>query len=222
MLDLLVIPNEPPMSWEDCISKYGSYIIAVDGFVKEGPRKDLSIPALNLNHHEEVPRYETLATCQQALDKVREGLFRNHFVRGGQPYAKVLANDCDEDVCTTWAILNNSYMFEDSANPRINKLVDVEGRLDRTAGAYPYHPDMPFLEIISWVYYPFTLFKNGNGLIRRDAREFTETINMVESRIIRYIAGDPQRLPIDTKYTQVGGDKTIALVKDVGQFNCMP
>jgi hypothetical protein len=221
MLELIVNPTEPPLTWEEMVKKYGAYSIAIDGFVKEGPRKDLKIPAINLNHHEGVPRYDTLATCQQALDKVREGLMRKHFIRDGKPHAKVLTNDCDEDVCTTWAILNNAWRFESSANPKINRLVDVEGRLDRTAGAYAFHPDMPFLKEVAWIYFPYSDFKKNGGLATRDAKSFERVIFQVEERILRYVNNTSGIEDIDSHYDQVGGDKTVALVTNVGQFGRM-
>ena len=221
MVKLIVVPNQAPMSWDEFVSTYGPYSIAIDGLVKEGPRKDLKIPAINLNHHEGVSRYDTLATCQQALDKVREGLMRQHFVKGGKPHAQVVTLDCDEDVCTTWTVINNAWLFESSTNPKINKLVDVEGRLDRTAGSYAFHPDMPFLEEIAWIYYPFTDFKSRGGLISRDPQAFEQVIFQVEERIIKYIADKPGRMEIKTQYQQVGGDKNIALVTNVGQFGRM-
>ena len=42
---------------------------------------------------------------------IRQGLFRC-FRDGSGPTARVYANDCDEDVCTAWFLLNNAHLAE--------------------------------------------------------------------------------------------------------------
>ncbi len=95
---LHVEPRTPPLSWEEFCQKTGPFSIALDGFVGTGPRFDENGPRANFNHHEEVSRLETRATCGQVLMAIRQGLFdcfRDE--QGVQVSAYV--NDCDEDVC---------------------------------------------------------------------------------------------------------------------------
>ena len=213
---LIMLPKEPPMSWEDFIERYSEYSIAIDGFVRGGPKQDLERKLFNMNHHEEVDRASTDATCLQALNKVREGLMRKLLRDEHGPRATVLANDCDEDVCTTWTILHNAWLFEPAGNPKVNKLVEVESKLDKSAGAYPFHQDMPFLRELAWIYYPYTSFRVSGGLDRRDAKEFSQVVFLVEERILRYIADKGETIDLDLGYKMVGGTKELAIITEAG------
>lgn len=51
------------------------FSIALDGYVNVGPRFDHEGPRVNFNHHEEVDRLATRATCGQVLMAIRQGLF---------------------------------------------------------------------------------------------------------------------------------------------------
>lgn len=138
------------------------------------------------------------------------------FRRDGEPYARVYANDCDEDVCTTWVLLNNAWMFEAAANPKINKLVAVENNLDKSAGSYPYHPDMPFLQEMAWIFFPYNDFRAKGGLATRDPDSFKQVVFSVEARVLQYLADKADKLPLDTGYEMVGGSSKVALITNAG------
>ena len=89
-------PTDPPMGWDEFRAKTPKFSIALDGFVSTGPRFDGSGPWLNLNHHEDVDRLATRATCGQVLMALRQGLF-TCFRDASGPRATVWVNDCDED-----------------------------------------------------------------------------------------------------------------------------
>jgi ribonuclease HII len=52
--------------------------------------------------------------------------------------ADVFMNDCDEDVCMSWALIHNHVWSQGVVNPSWNRLVAMEDILDATAGAYPF------------------------------------------------------------------------------------
>ncbi len=74
-IKLHMLPKEPPVSWDKFVSEYPDYSIALDGFVFGSPNFDSKTNKFNFNHHEQVSRLETRATCAQVLMGIRQGLF---------------------------------------------------------------------------------------------------------------------------------------------------
>lgn len=214
-IELVMRPQDPPLSWKDFISKTPPFSIAIDGYVNEGPRFDESGPWLNLNHHEGVERLATRSTCGQALMVIRQDLFTRFRDQNG-PRAHIFANDCDEDVCVTWFILKNGYIAQNTMNPALNRLVSIEDALDSTAGAYPYPPDMPSLIELAWVFEPYRRFRLSGRLPFRIPEEFTGVVNDVTLRIEKYIVGRGETLPLDTRYERIGGGKNWTMIKEIG------
>lgn len=75
MIDLIVVPGEPPWSWERFLAEAPGFSVALDGFVAASPRFDDRGPHVNFNHHEGVDRLATRSTCAQVLMAIRQGLF---------------------------------------------------------------------------------------------------------------------------------------------------
>ncbi len=218
MITLRMQPDVAPTTWEEFCVTTEPYSVAIDGFIKAGPRFQNLIeggPRSNLNHHEEVDRFSTRATCAQALLEIRTGFFEA-FRLDGQPHCIVYANDCDQDVCTTWFLLKHGWMAENVINPRLNKLVHMEDMLDTTGGAYPFPKDMPILQELAWIFHPYTSFRLNGGLAGRNAQEFLNVIDSVEHRIMKYLHGEGYRLTLDTRYESLGGGNGWAMVKEYG------
>ncbi len=208
-------PQDLPLTWEAFCAEKGPFSIALDGYVAAGPRFDPSGPRLNLNHHEEVDRLATRATCAQVLMALRQGLpecFRDD--RGFR--AEVFANDCDEDVCVSWFLLRHGSLAEHAINPLLNRLVAMEDALDATAGAYPYPVDLPALEELAWVFEPYHRFRAGGELDRRDAEAFGAVVTDVENRILQHVTGAGGSVPLDPRYRRAGGGPGWAIVEPVG------
>ena len=106
-ISLSMRPEVAPLGWEEFCATHGPYTIGLDGYVAAGSRFDAAGPRLNLDHHDEVDRLATRATCAQALLAIRQGLFEC-FRDGDDPRAEVCVNDCDEDVCTSWFLLRHA------------------------------------------------------------------------------------------------------------------
>ena len=208
-------PKTPPVQWNDFRTSYPPFSIAIDGFVYGGPEFDPSGPHLNINHHEEVKRLQTRASCAQALILVRQGLFEA-FRDDHGPYANIYGNDCDEDVCTTWTILKHNHLVLPVMNPMFNRLVEIEEKLDTTAGAYPYPSNLPVLRELAWIYNPYRMFRLSGGLMRRDEKEFLDVVVNVEHRILKHIVGQGEGIDLDVRYDVIGGGKGWVMVKELG------
>lgn len=218
MITLEMLPTIEPMTWEKFCEQTPPYSIAIDGYVNVGPRfQDASQggPRMNLNHHEEVDRFATRATCAQALLDVRVGLF-DAFRLDDEPHCIVYTNDCDQDVCTTWFILKYGWLAEHVINPNLNKLVYMQDMLDTTGGAYPFPKDMPILRELAWIYEPYTNFRMNGGLSKRNDRQFMDIVKDVELRILQYLHGKSESISLKTKYNVLGGGHRWSLVREIG------
>jgi hypothetical protein len=214
---LVVEPGEPPMFWEDFTHSRGGYSIALDGYVKTGPKffMDGGGPYANFNHHEDVDRLATRSTCAQVLMAIRQGLFKTFRDVDG-PRAYVYVNDCDEDVCTSWFLLKHSHLAEATMNPALNRLVGMEDALDATAGAYPYPKDLPALQELAWVFEPYRRYRLSGDIDKKNPAAHRSVILDCEHRIMQHVVGKGQSIPLDTRYERVGGGKNWAMIKEIG------
>lgn len=212
---LHVEPDVPPMSWEDFCCQKPPFSIALDGYVGDAPKFDEDGPYLNLNHHEQVDRLATRATCAQVLMALRQGLIERFRDDLGFR-AEVYVNDCDEDVCVSWYLLKHGYACEDAFNPTLNRLVAIEDALDATAGAYPFPKDSVMLEELAWVFDPYRQFRSSGQLDNREPGAFLNVIVEVEERIRKHLIGEGDSIELDTRYRQIGGDGKWALIEDIG------
>src|SRR5208282_2294928 len=162
-----------------------------------------------------VDRLATRSTCGQVLRAIRQGRFKSFRNEQG-PYATVLANDCDADVCTSWYVLKHHAVCEQAMNPLLNRLVMMEDCLDATAGAYPFPADLPVLRELAWVFEPYWQFRLSGQLDKKGTRAFEDVVENVEGRIGRHITGQGQSIPLDTRYERIGGGKGWVMVKEIG------
>lgn len=218
---LTVDARQPPMDRNLFLTK-GPYSIALDGFVYGGPwfvefdsYGNRIGPVLNLNHHEEVDRLATRATCGQTLMALRQGLFQMFRDERG-PRATVYVNDCDEDVCLSWFLLHRHYWCEQPLNPLLNRLVAMEDALDATAGAYPYPTDLPALRSMAWIFQPYRSFRVSGEIDKKDSTAYRAVIDSVEHRIESYLVGRGGEVPLTTGFEQIGGGKTWMMVREHG------
>ena len=216
MIELRVQASTPPMTWSRFGKKTPPYSIALDGFLNCGPKLDLDAPRANYDHHHGVSRLETRATCAQVLMAVRNGLYETFKDEHGQPHAFAYVNDCDQDVCTAWTVLNNPIHSTNPHNVKLNRLVDTEDKLDSTAGAYPFDPNLDFLREIAWVYEPYTQFRLSGGLEQRSDAAFKSIIQDVESRILKYLFDKGDEIPLDLNYDIKSNFNDWVLVDEVG------
>jgi hypothetical protein len=203
------------LTWGEFRRQAPQYSIALDGYVRGGPRFEAKTRRANFNHHEDVDRLATRSTCAQVLMAIRQGLFKC-FRNDGGPIADVYVNDCDEDVCTAWTLLKHHHLAENAINPLVNRLVAMEDALDCTAGAYPFPKDLPVLRELAWVFEPYRNFRLSGQLDKKDPTAYRGIIVDVEHRILRHLTGNGDELPLDTRYERIGGGPGWAMVKEIG------
>ena len=215
MINLNMRPDHTPLSWEQfCLSR-PPFSAAIDGYVNAPPVVDLSGPFINMDHHVGVNRHATRATCAQALMKIRMGLFRT-FSCDGEPTMEVWANDCDEDVCLTWFLLQNGNRFAKDLNPRLDQLVNVVDLLDTTAGMYPLPPDTGLAAERAWVFEPYNQSRQAGELAHKNASLFRTVVDTVHERIEAYIQGKAGQSQSDNRYKVIGGGPGWTMAREIG------
>jgi hypothetical protein len=217
-INLNVQPGTPPMTREVFIRDMPPFSVALDGFVYGAPFYDSTGPRSNFNHHEEVDRSATGATCVQVLDAIREGFFQTYRDSSGSKKAEIYVNDCDQDVCTAVFLLMNSELAENTFNPMLNRLVSVEGKLDASAGAYPYKPDLKIMSELAWVFEPYTGFRRSGKLSNKnDITGFESVIELVGDRIHKHLMGRGGEVQLDTSYEVLEQRDGYVVVREKGE-----
>lgn len=216
MIELIVEPEKAPAQWKHFRKRALPFSIAIDGYVDDGPKEDLSIPALNLNHHAGCDRYATLATCQQAHMYVRMDLFETFCDAHGEPTALVYCGDCDHDVIMTWYILKNHEQARPTFNPMLNRLVDVVGKLDATAGAYPFPKHLPFVRKVDWIFAPYMDFRASGQIDKKKGHEYRHVIEQVCERIRLHLLGEGEEIKVSRRYDIIGGGTHWKMVNEIG------
>lgn len=208
-------------TWSEFAEQSDPFSIALDGrvpgrnnYLLEGERA----PILSIDHHSEVDRLGTRATCDQVLQMMRMGL-RQRFLKNGLYVVNACVNDPDQDVCTSWYILNHPEIAEKAnANPALNRLVAVESLMDATGGMYPFDRDMVFLGTMKAIYKPYTDFRKHGGIAEQDADAFKNVIFDVERRISDYIIGNHLELePIDAVFEIERAGTNWSLIREIGE-----
>jgi hypothetical protein len=218
-IHLHIEPSQAPLTWEEFIATKPPYSIALDGYVYGATKFTESKmgPYANFNHHEEVDRLSTRATCAQVLIALRQGLI-DAFRKDGEVTIHVYVNDCDQDVCLSWFLLNNHIICQNTINPIINRLVHMEDMMDTCSGAYPFNMDMETLRHMAWVFEPYTNFRMNGGVDKKDVKEFEIVIKDVERRINEHIMGKSQSSILNMSFKKIGGGANWAMVIEEG-FN---
>jgi hypothetical protein len=215
-ITLIAKPTQEPVTWDNFVLMANPYSIALDGFVYGPPRfhENEKGPYINFNHHEEVDRLGTRATCAQVLMAVRQGLFKKF-----NKDITIHVNDCDQDVCMSTFILKNHWLAENAVNPRLNRLVHVCDMLDTCAGSYPFHIDMPILKELAWIFEPYTKFRLSGQLHKKKSDEYVSIITDVENRLMKHVMGEGEERELDTalKILDTGKDGTFSVIKEIGR-----
>lgn len=210
-VELHVEPRVPPLTREEFCRTKPPNSIALDGYVYGGPWFEHKGPYVSFNHHEEVDRLATRATCGQVLMAIRQGLFST-FIPVGRNKLHLWVNDCDEDVCLSTFLLRHGFLSKNVSNPALNRIVFMEDAMDTTAGSYPFPPD----EKLAWVFDTYRKFRLAGGLERKDPNEYLGIIEDTENRIMQYIVGNAGRVEIDTSYEVLHEGKGWVLIQETG------
>lgn len=214
-ISLSMKPDVAPLGWEEFCATHGPYSIGLDGYVASRSRYDPSGPRLNLDHHADVDRLATRATCAQVLLTIRQGLFDCFRDKHGLR-AEACVNDCDEDICTSWFLLTHHELAPQRKRPRLERLVDLVDVLDTTAGTYPLPPELSSLKQLVWIFAPYYGFRCSGELDRREAEGHRGVVEEVSSRIERHLGGHSGSHPLDGRYRRLGGGPGWAMIREIG------
>lgn len=215
----LVIEPRKVYTWSEFKKQKVPYSIALDGFVNSPTRRDLKGPYANFDHHTKSDRLATRSTSEQVHMEINMGLF-DTFKKDGIPHAYVYVNDSDEDTSLAWWLLKNYELVKNHAEPRINRLVYCEDRLDCTGGAYPFG-DTSMRRKMSWIFEPYNDVRFHGKVAHMGEADMRNVIQSVEIRINSYIFGEGGELPLEGHYEKIGGGTGWALTKETGSASRM-
>lgn len=216
-IELRVRPRET-VTWEEFLSE-PPCSIALDGYVTDAPKYDHKGPHVNFDHHHGVAREATMSTAEQAYMAVKTGLFES-FQKEGRPFACVYVNDCDEDTCLAIFILENFKLFEGTnSQPSFNRLLALDSKWDITGGAFPASIDEDLMQAHNWIFEPYYELRRSGQLSIADSGVMNACIESVCARIMKFILGQGERLPIDTRVNVLQQSSVVSglmLIEEIG------
>lgn len=224
-IELAIEPGRT-VTWENFVKEssqrdVGS--IALDGYVIGAPAyitvlspSGLILGVKNFNHHEDVERLATLATCGQVDLALKSGLADAFRDDKGHFTAKVFVNDSDQDVCAAVWLLRNKAQVCHTGNPLLNRFVAVAGLMDMTAGSYPFDGDLPFLEELNWINEPYNRARISGDATSSDPEVHRHIIDSVGLRISQHLAGQGDRIPLDLRYDVLAKGRRWTMIREVG------
>jgi hypothetical protein len=201
-------------NWDNFKKEKEPYSIALDGFVDAPTKRDTKSPHANFDHHSKSDRPSTLATCMQVYEEINMGLFET-FRKEGIPTATIYINDPDEDTCLSIWLLQHHELVIDHANPRINRLVSIEDKLDRHAGAYPFG-DKKLRRQMAWIFEPYNNARFSGKLAKMDDLEMHSLVEAVLSRINEHVFNEGEELSLEGNYEVTGGGQGWSMIKETG------
>lgn len=177
-----------------------SHSIALDWYVFGAPKSDLWTKHFNFNHHEELYRLMTRSTASQVHMAVKMGLM-DCLKLDNTPYVNMYVNDPDQDSCLAVRLLYNYERYrKNKSEPLINKMIDIQDKLDTTAWLYPFDGETRTIMKLNWVFEPYTNAKIAWLLSSMDAHTMKELIEMVCNRITEYTLGNAELLESKDDY----------------------
>ena len=209
---LTMCPGSEPMAWMEFCETHPAFSIALDGYVSGPSRFDPRGPRLNLDHHAEVDRLATRATCAQVWFCIKQGLFDAFRDRDGRR-ASVFVNDCDEDVCLSWFLLQHPHL---SSHRRLPDLIHAVDEMDTTAGASLHPLDESLAGQLAWIFEPYRQARVQGALDHANVESQRGIVETVGRRIGDYLAGDGGSAPLDRRYRRIGGGPGWTMVRELG------
>lgn len=217
-IDLNIEPRKV-YSWSVFKKKKPPYSIALDGFVNASTKRDPKGPYANFDHHSKADRLATRSTSEQVHLEIKLGLF-DTFRKDGFPEAHIYVNDPDEDTSLAWWLLKNNDRVRKYSDPRINRLVYCEDRLDCTAGAYPFG-DTSMRRKMAWIFQPYHEARFSGSVAQMEEEEMRKIIESVEERIDRYFLDKSGELSLKGDYETIGGGSGWTFTKETGPASRM-
>lgn len=203
IVDLQIHPRKS-ISWEEFLQSTPPLSIALDGYVSAPPQYDSATKHLNLDHHHDVFRQSTMSTAQQVMMAVKGGLFtsfRKKIDGIERPYVRVYVNDCDQDVVLAIFILEHYKLFEGTNSiPMFNRLLEIDGKFDITAGAYPMNLGEDLFQQHEWVFEPYNNLRTSGKLGNATSQMLFDNIEATMSRLMQFIMGNAGKVEVRLKF----------------------
>jgi hypothetical protein len=149
------------------------------------------------------------------LLSIRQGLFDAFQDEHGRR-ATVHANDCDEDVCLSWFLLQNPKLGLLPSHTRLNRLVQAVDVLDTTAGASLHPLDRALMSELAWVFEPYREARMQGALDLPLADLQSRIIAAVSNRIREHLIDKGGMVAPDTRFQRIDGGKGWAMVREIG------
>jgi hypothetical protein len=208
-------PGAEPLSWSEFCETHPPYSIALDGYVDGISRFTRRGPWLTLDHHADVDRLSARATCSQVLMCIRQGLFEAFRDEHGYRVT-AFANDCDEDVCLSWFLLQNPQVSYLPSHTRLDRLVQAVDLLDTTAGASLHPLDRALMSELAWIFEPYRQARVQGALDSPLADLQRQVITAVSHRIHMHLMDKGGIVPVDVRYERLGGGIGWSMVREIG------
>lgn len=212
-IELFVEPRKT-YTWKEFKENFGSHSIALDGFVDDKTIEDDRGPYANYDHHSKSPRSATLSTCMQVNEAINMGLF-DTFRVDGIPHANIYINDPDEDTCLSWWQIQRHELVRGHGTPRINRVVAIEDKMDRHAGAYPLG-DTKLRRQMAWIFAPYNNVRFSGELATMGEDGMRNVVEAVCSRVSKHVFDEGEELSLEGQYERIGGGPGWAFVKETG------
>lgn len=219
MITLHVEPRKV-YSWNEFQEQKPPFSIALDGLVDSQTMRNPHGPYANFDHHTGSDRLATRSTSEQVHIEINLGLFDTFRDKKGISCANVCVNDPDEDTCLAWWLLKNHEQVIEHANPRINRLVYCEDRLDCTAGAYPFG-DTHMRRQMAWIFEPYNSERFAGRVSSMGEGEMQNVIEAVERRINEYVFGMCGELALEGHYERIGCGDGWVMTRETGPASRM-
>jgi hypothetical protein len=193
--------------------RMGPRSIALDGFCWGPTWFDNERLVGNINHHEGCDRLATRASCLQALILLKMGL-RETLSCGERLCVTLYANDCDQDVAfASYAFMHAEHLDR----PMLRGLIELEDRLDSTAGLYPVKKRWHHLQKLLWITEPYTEARVGGELNGMSGAQMVEVVERIHRRITKTLHGRGKEIAPDTAYELLEDFGGWQYVREIGQ-----
>lgn len=212
-LNIMKLNIEPRVSktWDEFCKETPPESIALDGYVLDGPKFDMTTKHINFDHHTFVQRLSTRSTTWQVAMAIKMWIFDVL----NPNTTNVYINDADQDVCLSTRLLKNHVrMSGQKSEPLINKLVEIQDKLDCTAGMYPFDPNYDIIQKASWIFDPYIKSRLSNRINYMDMAEMQNIIESVHGRIDKFLLWDAEKKTLDTNYEILWGGDIWRMVKE--------
>lgn len=200
------------VTWKK-FQEYPARSIAVDGFCSGRPQATKDGLRININHHEEVDRFATRSSCDQALILVKMGLYER-LQEDGRPSATLYVNDCDQDVAfATYVLMHPKH----ADRPKLKQLIRLEDLLDMSAGLYPVRKKWHLIRQLNWITEEYTDLRSRGLLGTLNAGEMEALLLRMHRRIRDALFGRVKEVFVDTRFERLEEHEGWTLVRETGK-----